>query len=81
MYVYICFRTSYVGVSSHSVVIIRMLQNAFFCLLFVCMYVFVLFVGVKRHGRKANHSLLYSSQTKSGGAVPLLPHMSSWHSA
>jgi hypothetical protein len=56
-----------------------MLQDAF--LSFVCMYVFVLFLGVKRQGRKANHSLPSSSQTKSGGAVPLLPHMPSWHSA
>jgi hypothetical protein len=36
--------------------------------------------GTKRQGREAGHSPS-SSEVKNGGAIPPLPHMSSWHSA
>jgi hypothetical protein len=36
--------------------------------------------GVKRPGRKVYHSPPYSVEVKNGGAVPLLPHTSSWRS-
>jgi hypothetical protein len=39
------------------------------------------FPGIKRPVHEANHSLPSSSAVKNGGAIPLLPHMSSWHSA
>jgi hypothetical protein len=34
-----------------------------------------------RPGRESDHSLSSSTEVKNGGAVPPLPHMSSWHSA
>jgi hypothetical protein len=37
--------------------------------------------GVKRQGREADHSSLFSAEPKKRGAIPPLPHMSSWHSA
>jgi hypothetical protein len=37
--------------------------------------------GVKRLGREADHSPPPSGEIKKGGAIPPLPHMSSWHSA
>jgi hypothetical protein len=37
--------------------------------------------GIKRSGREADHSPPSSSKVKNGGAIPPLPHMSSWHSA
>jgi hypothetical protein len=37
--------------------------------------------GVRGPGGEADHSSLSSAQVNNGGAVPLLPHMSSWHSA
>jgi hypothetical protein len=39
------------------------------------------FKGVKRPERKADHSHPSSAEVKNGGAIPSLPHMSSWHSA
>jgi hypothetical protein len=39
------------------------------------------FPGVKQPGCEAVHSHPYSVEIKNGGAIPLLPHMSSWHSA
>jgi hypothetical protein len=37
--------------------------------------------GVKRQGREADYPLPFSAEVKKGGAIPPLPHMSSWHSA
>jgi hypothetical protein len=37
--------------------------------------------GGKRPGREADHSSPSSAEVKNGGAIPPLPHMSSWHSA
>jgi hypothetical protein len=37
--------------------------------------------GVKRPGREADHSAPTTVKFKNGGAIPPLPHMSSWHSA
>jgi hypothetical protein len=37
--------------------------------------------GVKRPGREADHSPPFSAEVKNGGAIPPLPHMSSWHIA
>jgi hypothetical protein len=37
--------------------------------------------GVKRQGREADHSLPSSAEIKNGGAMPPLPHMSSWRGA
>jgi hypothetical protein len=37
--------------------------------------------GVKRLGCEAGHSAPSSTEVKHGGAIPPLPHMSSWHSA
>jgi hypothetical protein len=36
------------------------------------------FPGVKRLGREADHSPPSSSEVKNGGAIPALPHTSSW---
>jgi hypothetical protein len=36
---------------------------------------------VKRPGREADHSLPSSGEIKNSGAIPPLPHVSSWHSA
>jgi hypothetical protein len=38
-------------------------------------------LGVKRPGREANHSPPSSAEVMNGGAIPLPPHMSSWHNA
>jgi hypothetical protein len=38
-------------------------------------------LGVKRPGREADHSLPSSAEVKNGGAIPLLPRMSLWHSS
>jgi hypothetical protein len=35
--------------------------------------------GVKRQGSVADHSPPSSAEVKNGGAIPPLPHMSSWH--
>jgi hypothetical protein len=35
--------------------------------------------GVKRQGRKADHSLLSSAEVKNCGFISPLPHSSSWH--
>jgi hypothetical protein len=35
--------------------------------------------GLKRQGREADHSPPSSDEVKNGGAIPPLPHMSSWH--
>jgi hypothetical protein len=35
--------------------------------------------GVKRQGCEADHSPPSSAEAKKGGAIPPLPHMSSWH--
>jgi hypothetical protein len=38
--------------------------------------------GVKRQGREADgHSPSFSAEVKNGGAIPPLPHTSSWHGA
>jgi hypothetical protein len=37
-------------------------------------------MGIKRPGREADHSPPSSAEVKNGGALPPLPHMSSWHS-
>jgi hypothetical protein len=37
--------------------------------------------GVKQPLREADHSPPSSAQLKNGGAILLLPHTSSWHSA
>jgi hypothetical protein len=37
--------------------------------------------GVKRQGLEADHSPPSSAEIKKDGAIPLLPYMSSWHSA
>jgi hypothetical protein len=37
--------------------------------------------GVKRPGSEADHSSPSSAEVKNGGAIPPLPHMSSWHGA
>jgi hypothetical protein len=39
----------------------------------------VLFPGVKRQGREADHLPPSSAEVKNGGAVPPLPHMPSWY--
>jgi hypothetical protein len=36
---------------------------------------------VKQPGQKADHSPPSGAKLKDGGAIPPLPHMSSWHSA
>jgi hypothetical protein len=36
---------------------------------------------VKRPGREADHSSPSNSEVNNGGAIPLLPPMSSWHRA
>jgi hypothetical protein len=36
--------------------------------------------GVKRPGREADHSPPSRAEVKKGGAIPPLPHMSSWRS-
>jgi hypothetical protein len=41
----------------------------------------VLSLGVKRLGREADHSPPSSAEVKNCGAVPPLPHISSWNSA
>jgi hypothetical protein len=38
-------------------------------------------LGVKWQGREADHSPPSSAKVMKGGAIPQLPHMSSWHSA
>jgi hypothetical protein len=38
-------------------------------------------LGVKQQGHDAGHSPPSSVEVKKGGAIPPLPHMSSWHSA
>jgi hypothetical protein len=38
-------------------------------------------LGVKGPGREADHSLPCSAEDKNGGAIPLLPRVSSWRSA
>jgi hypothetical protein len=38
-------------------------------------------LGVKRPGRDDNQSLPSSAQVKNGGAMPPLPHTSSWRGA
>jgi hypothetical protein len=35
-------------------------------------------LGVRRPGREADRSLLSSAEVKNGGAIPPLPHTSSW---
>jgi hypothetical protein len=35
--------------------------------------------GLKRQGLEADHSPPSSAEVKKGGAIPPLPHMSSWH--
>jgi hypothetical protein len=37
--------------------------------------------GVKQQGREADHSLPSNAEVKKDGALPPLPHMSSWYSA
>jgi hypothetical protein len=37
--------------------------------------------AVKRRGREADNSLPSTAEVQKGGAIPSLPHMSSWHSA
>jgi hypothetical protein len=37
--------------------------------------------GVKRPGREAGHSPLSRTEVKNGGAIPPLPHASSWRGA
>jgi hypothetical protein len=37
--------------------------------------------GLKRQGREADHSPPSSAEVKNGGAIPPLPHTSSWHGA
>jgi hypothetical protein len=37
--------------------------------------------GVKRQGREAEHSPSSSAEAKNGGAIPSLPHTSSWRGA
>jgi hypothetical protein len=41
----------------------------------------VLSRGVKRRGREADCSPPSSAEVKNGGAIPPLPHISSWHGA
>jgi hypothetical protein len=38
-------------------------------------------LGIKQHGREADHSLPSSAEVKNGGTIPLLPHTSLWHGA
>jgi hypothetical protein len=38
-------------------------------------------LGVKGPEREADHSPLSGAEVKKGGAIPPLPHTSSWHSA
>ncbi|PNF23573.1 hypothetical protein B7P43_G04954, partial [Cryptotermes secundus] len=40
-----------------------------------------LFLVVKRQGHDADHSPPSSVEVKNGGAILLIPHTSSWHSA
>jgi hypothetical protein len=35
--------------------------------------------GTKQPRGEANHSLLFTAQVKNDGAIPPLPHTSSWH--
>jgi hypothetical protein len=37
--------------------------------------------GVKLPGRETDHSLPYSAEFMNGGAIPPLPHASSWRGA
>jgi hypothetical protein len=37
--------------------------------------------GVRRLGREADHSPPSSAKVKNGGAIPSLPHTSSWRAA
>jgi hypothetical protein len=37
--------------------------------------------GMKQTGSEADHSPPSSAEVENGGAVPVLPDMSSWHSA
>jgi hypothetical protein len=37
--------------------------------------------GVKRPGREADNSSVTIDEVNTGGAIPLLPHMSSWRGA
>jgi hypothetical protein len=39
------------------------------------------FPGVKRPGSESDNSPPSSAEVKNDGAIPPLPHMSSWHSA
>lgn len=39
------------------------------------------FPSVKHQGCQADHSPPPSAEAKKGGAIPPLPHVSSWHSA
>jgi hypothetical protein len=39
------------------------------------------FPGVMRPGREAHHSLPSNAEFKNGGAIPQLPHASSWRGA
>jgi hypothetical protein len=39
------------------------------------------FSGVKRYEREAHYSPPSIAEAKNGGAIPPLPHMSSWDSA
>jgi hypothetical protein len=44
------------------------------------MFTWALSMGVKWPGREADHSPPSSAEVKNGGAIPPLPHKSSWHS-
>jgi hypothetical protein len=46
-----------------------------------CGYWGALSPGVKRQRREVYHSPPSNAVVKKGGAIPLLPHMSSWDSA
>jgi hypothetical protein len=39
------------------------------------------FSGIKRLARDADHSPPSSAEVENGGAIPPLPHTSSWHGA
>jgi hypothetical protein len=39
------------------------------------------FLGMKRLGLEADHSLPFNAEVKNGGAIPPLSHMSLWNSA
>jgi hypothetical protein len=59
-------------------------QNPISCMLHRASYPMgtgALSPGVKRPGRVADRSPLSGAKDKSGGAIPPLPHMSSWDSA